>query len=126
MRSKLLFLSICCFSVMGCSSESRSTRPSDTQHITYVGCNAKFGDGAVMQNKATIVDQGSSFIVRGSAGDFYSGDLVFRSEKMMTSEPSGGLVFSKGLGEFSKTYLVHMIQENKVSVFDCTSAIVKQ
>ncbi|EPY4141231.1 MULTISPECIES: hypothetical protein [Klebsiella] len=125
MSSEFVLLAMCCFAVSGCISKNQDAQSAGYRHSTYVGCSAKFGNAPLIPNMATIVDQGDSFIVQGSAGDFYSGSLVLRNDQLISSEPAGGLVFSKGVGDYSKMYLVHIIKDNKLTVFDCRSALVK-
>ncbi|PYZ36465.1 hypothetical protein DNK66_25205 [Klebsiella aerogenes] len=124
--SRLVLMAMCCLSVVGCISKNQDAQVAGYRHVTYVGCSMKFGNAPTIPNTATIVDQGDSFIIKGSKADFYSGSLVLRNDKLISSEPEGGLVFSKGLGEFSKMYLVHIIQDNLLTVYDCRSSVVKQ
>lgn len=125
MKLKALLVAAGPLFLIGCTTPAENGSMQSYQHTTYVGCKAKFGNSEPIENAATIDDLGDSFIVKGTGGEFYSGKLVLRTDRFVSSEPSGGMVFSKGVDSFSKVYIVHLIKDNIVSVFDCTSAIAK-
>ncbi|HEE1622149.1 TPA: hypothetical protein R6835_004367 [Klebsiella pneumoniae] len=125
MKLSLLLFSAASLFLSGCSTHVDKSTIQGFQHITYIGCKAKFGNAEPIENAATIVDFGDSFIIKGSGGDFYSGKLVLKTERFIGSEPNGSIDFSKGVGDYSKIYLVHLVKDNIVSIFDCNSAMIK-
>ncbi|HBS6492475.1 hypothetical protein ACSNLR_22895 [Klebsiella pneumoniae] len=126
MKLGFLLFSVTTLFLSGCTTPANKSTTQSYQHITYVGCKAKFGNAEPIENAVTIVDFGDSFIIKGSGGDFYSDKLVLKTERFIGSEPNGQIEFSKGVvGGYSKIYLVHLVKDNLTSIFDCTSAMIK-